>query len=215
MGAYAPWRRDSVACMDSNREPNREPNREAAAAAIDAFVLALGLDPERHPDLQGTGARVAAAFLDEFCAGYTKDAAALVREQVLPAPTAAAGSVAVLSGPIVLRHLPLTTMCPHHLLPAVGSASVAFQPKAHLLGLGVVPDLLNALGARLVLQEALTEEVVSILATALDPQWIMCSTHLSHGCMNVRGPRTHGAQVNVVAMRGSVPDAILASLLHA
>ena len=55
------------------------PDRRAAAAAIDAFLRAIGRDPGAEPELLGTGDRVAAAYLDELCDGYDVDVAALVR----------------------------------------------------------------------------------------------------------------------------------------
>ena len=47
-------------------------DREAAARAIDAFLRALGRDPEREPELAGTGERVARAWADELLAGYAR-----------------------------------------------------------------------------------------------------------------------------------------------
>ena len=97
--------------------------REAAARAIEAFLRALGRDPEREPELAGTGERVARAWADELLAGYAVDADALLAENVL------AGT----SELVVVRDLPVATMCPHHLLPSTGAATVAFAP-------GIVPS---------------------------------------------------------------------------
>jgi GTP cyclohydrolase IA len=182
-----------------------KPNKPAAAAAIDAFLQALGLDAEAHPELRGTGARVAAAFADELCAGYTTDTAALLRENIL---------VTGASGPICVREMDVTTMCPHHLLLATGKATVAFQPRLRLLGLGALPELVHALAARLVLQEALTEDIVEALSQALQPEWVLCRTRMVHGCMHARGPRAQGTSVDVLAQRGTPPDAWLVEMLR-
>jgi GTP cyclohydrolase IA len=183
-----------------------KPDKPAAAAAIDAFLRALGLDVDAHPELRGTGSRVASAFADELCAGYTKDTAALLRENIL---------VTSASGPICVRDVDVTTMCPHHLLLATGKATVAFQPRAHLLGLGALPELVQALAARLVLQEALTEDIAEALWSALQPEWVLCKTRMVHGCMHARGPRAQGTSVDVVAQRGTPPDVWLVELLRA
>jgi GTP cyclohydrolase I len=58
-------------------------DREAAARAIEAFLRALGRDPEREPELAGTGERVATAFADELLAGYGVDIDALLSHNVL------------------------------------------------------------------------------------------------------------------------------------
>ena len=91
-------------------------DREAAARAIEAFLLALGRDPEREPELLGTGERVATAYADELLAGYRVDVDALLSRNVF------AGH----SELVLVRDLPLTTVCPHHLLPATGTTTVVF-----------------------------------------------------------------------------------------
>ncbi len=73
----------------------------------------------------GTGRRVADAFLDELCAGYTVSIDQLVAENRVGAKDAPAV--------ILARDVPITIMCPHHLLPAIGKAQVAFAPKGRLI----------------------------------------------------------------------------------
>ena len=91
-------------------------DREAAARAIEAFLSAIGRDPEREPDLVGTGARVAAAYVDELCDGYAVDVAKLLSGDAVPHDARA-------SNVVVLRDVNVTTMCPHHLMPASGRAA--------------------------------------------------------------------------------------------
>src|SRR6187549_571450 len=116
-------------------------DRRAAAAAIDAFLRAIGRD---EPDVQGTGARVADMFVDELCAGYEVDARALVEEAAMDA------SAPVL---VAVRDVALVTMCPHHLLPALGSATVAFKATRRIVGVGTVAAVVQAFARRLTLQE--------------------------------------------------------------
>ena len=108
-------------------------DREAAARAIDAFLRALGRDPEREPELVGTPARVAAAYADELIAGYAVDIDALLAQTVF------AGR----SDLVIVRGVPLATTCPHHLMPAIGVATVAFAPEEHLVGVGTVAAFLT------------------------------------------------------------------------
>src|SRR5205085_2228655 len=65
--------------------PVRTMDRAAAANAIDAFLRAIGRDAAKEPDLVGTGARVADAFVDELCAGYAIDTKALVTTHAMDA----------------------------------------------------------------------------------------------------------------------------------
>lgn len=166
-------------------------DREQAARAIEAFLRALGRDPDGDPSLAGTGARVAAAFADDLLAGYSVDVDDLVARNVLPGT----------SEVVVVRDLPVTTTCPHHLLPSSGFATVAFAPDARLLGVGAVARLVDALARRLALQEEVGEGVVAALAKHLAPRWVGCRLVLTHACMTARGERAHGSVVETVALR--------------
>lgn len=170
-------------------------DRAAAARAIDAFLRAIGRDPAVEPDLVGTGARVTDAFVDELCSGYDVDTRARVEAASLP-------SSADTAGVVVVRDIPVVTMCPHHLLPATGLATVAFLPRAKLVGLGTVAELVNAHARRLTLQERIGNAVVTDLEAVLAPAWVACRLVLVHGCMTARGERATSAHVETVAIRG-------------
>jgi GTP cyclohydrolase I len=173
-------------------------DREAAARAIEAFLRALGRDPEREPELAGTGERVATAFADELLAGYGVDIDALLSHNVL------AGT----SELVIVRDLPLATTCPHHLIPSTGVATVAFAPDEHLVGVGTIARLVDAFARRLALQEQVGERVVAALQKHLAPRWAACRIVLSHGCMTVRGERSHGARVETLALAGGDVDEV-------
>lgn len=174
----------------------RTMDREAAARAIDAFLRALGRDPEREPELVGTGARVAAAYADELIAGYAVDIDALLAQAVF------AGR----SDLVIVRDVPLATTCPHHLMPAVGVATLAFAPDEHLVGVGTVARVLDAFARRLTLQEDIGERAVAAVQKHLAPRWTGCRITLSHACMTARGERTHGARVETLALAGGEVD---------
>ncbi len=171
-------------------------NRAAAAAAIADFLRALGRDAQREPELVGTPERVATAYIDELLSGYALDVDELLASNVLSGT----------SDMVVVRNVRLSTMCPHHLLPAIGSADVAFRPATRIVGLGAIVQVVDALSKRLVLQETLGEDVVSALAKHLDPKWVACRIALSHGCMLARGERAHGAAVETFSFRGNDGD---------
>jgi GTP cyclohydrolase I len=173
-------------------------DRSAAASAIDAFLRAIGRDPEREPELLGTGRRVADAYADELCAGYAVDTRALLASSVIEGPA---------EGLVVVRDITLTTTCPHHLLPASGTATVAMQTAGRLVGLGAVVALVEAHARRLALQEHLGEAVVADVHAVLAPAWVGCRLVLTHGCMTARGERATSARVETVALRGRITDA--------
>ncbi|MCL2723268.1 MAG: GTP cyclohydrolase I [Polyangiaceae bacterium] len=173
-------------------------DRNAAALAIEAFLRAIGHDPEVLPELAGTGARVADAFADELCVGYRIDTQALVAASVIPAPSP--------GGLVVVRDIPVTTMCPHHLLPATGTATIAMLARDRIIGLGTFAALVDAHARRLTLQETIGEGVVRDLFDTLDPIWIGCRLVMAQACMIVRGKRAFGSRVETVALRSEIKD---------
>src|SRR4051812_13341812 len=119
-------------------------DRAAASRAIEDFLRALG--HEIVGDLEGTGERVADAWADDLLEGESIDAAAVLREGSLDLGMGEHGLV-------VIRDLAVTTMCPHHLLPAHGIGVVAYLPGEKVAGIGTVAHVLDALSRRLTLQE--------------------------------------------------------------
>jgi GTP cyclohydrolase I len=174
---------------------SRSVDRQAAADAIEAFLRAIG---RSEPELAGTGARVAEMFVDDLCAGYAIDTRQLVTDSAMMASSPAL---------IVVRDIPVVTTCPHHLIPSIGSATVAFKASARIIGLGTVAALVTAHARRLALQEHIGEGVVDDLAAVLAPDWVGCRLVLVHGCMVARGERAIGTSVETVALRG-LPDRV-------
>jgi GTP cyclohydrolase I len=132
-------------------------DRHAAERAIAAFLRALGHDPEASPELSDTPARVAEAFERDLLSGYSVDIRALLQTE----------SVALSEdgphGPVIVRDATVSALCPHHLLPATGVATVAYLPGDRIVGIGTLSRLVDAYARRLTLQEAISENVVRAL----------------------------------------------------
>jgi GTP cyclohydrolase I len=172
---------------------SRPIDRQAAADAVDAFLRAIGRE---EPELVGTGGRVADMFLDDLCVGYDID----TRELLSHAAMTAEAPVLV-----VVHDVPLVTTCPHHLVPSIGTAHVAFKASARIVGLGAIAALVDAHARRLALQERIGESVVADLDAVLAPEWVGCRIVLTHACMVARGERAIGTHVETLALRGP-PD---------
>jgi len=106
---------------------------------------------------------------------------------------------------VIMRDAAVTTMCPHHLLPSAGLATVAFAPgtEGSLIGIGTIVRLVDAFAHRLTLQETIGEEVAGALVIHLKVRWAGCRLTMTHSCMTARGERRHGARVESVALRTS------------
>jgi GTP cyclohydrolase IA len=185
-----------------------------AAKAVHAFLRALGRDPDRDPELRDTPARVAEAWAKELLDGYDVDIGKLLLSESAPAPSSSPALV-------VVRGLSVATMCPHHLLPARGTAEVLYLPGTLITGLGTLARLVDAFAHRLTLQEAITSAVAGALVEHLGARGAACKLSLSHSCLASRGQRQDAALVETIAFAGSFDragpdrDLALASLSEA
>lgn len=169
-------------------------DRGAAARAVEDFLRALG--HELTGDLEGTGERVADAWADDLLEGEAIDAAAVLREGVIAIEPERAGLV-------VVRDLAVTTMCPHHLLPAHGTGLVAYLPSDRVAGIGTIAHVLDVLSRRLTLQERIGADVVEVLTRELGARGALCKLTLTHSCLLARGERKAGAVVETLSVAGA------------
>lgn len=163
-----------------------------AAAAIAAFLRALGL-PEDDPELRETPARVAAMFRDELLDGYARQPADILRDSF-----AAQGSSLV-----TLTNIDFQSICPHHLVPVVGVAHVAYLPAGRVVGFSQIIELIEALSHRLVLQEQLGAQIAGALAEHLGAPFAACSLTAQQLCMMVRGAKRPQSRVTTYAFAGA------------
>jgi GTP cyclohydrolase IA len=167
-----------------------------AEEAIRSFLFALGYDPDQQEDLKQTPANVVDAWTNELVSGHRVDVARLI----------AKGSV-FQDGPsdlVMVRGLSVVTMCPHHLLPAEGYATVAYLPGQKLLGLGTMAHLVDALSRRLTLHERIGADVVEALMTQAGARGALCHLRLQHACLRTRGARASHAVVETINTAGEL-----------
>ena len=173
-------------------------DRAGAERAVAQFLAALGHDTESDPELAGTPARVVEAFAHDLLSGYEVDIASLLAE----GSAASSGD----QGLLMLRDIAISTICPHHLLPALGQATVAYHPGKRLLGLGTLTALVDVYSRRLTLQESIAQDVVHALMDHAGARGAWCRIELVHSCLSARGPRQSSARVESVASAGSLAD---------
>lgn len=184
-------------------------NRAEARRAIVMFLQAMGRDPQSDPELVQTAERVVDAWADHLIDGYDVDIPALLKAESSPAPAGASGLVA-------LKGLSVSTICPHHLMPARGTACVLYLPDRFVVGLGTLGRLVAAWAHRLTFQEAIGVNVARSLVDHLGARGAACMLSLSHDCLSSRGARQSGASADTIAFAGSFdhpgPDRDLAIL---
>jgi len=174
---------------------------EGARRAIALFLESLGYDPD-EPQLRDTPQRVAEAFASELLRGRTVD----VRELLLGGSEVTTAS----AGLVLVRSIAVVTVCPHHMLPGLGTATVAYLPGERLVGLGTIARLVDACARRLTLQENIGEDVAGALMDHAGARGAYCRLELLHTCMATRGAEQPEARLVTVSRRGALatPEAV-------
>jgi GTP cyclohydrolase I len=166
---------------------------DAAASAISRFLDALvPAAARRHPDLDGTPARVAAAWADDLLDGYRQDPGAILSE----AMPARGGDLVAVTG------IDFHSMCPHHLLPSRGVAHVAYVPGRKVVGFGQIARLVDCFAHRLVLEEDLARHVAEALVRHLGARGAACVLDAEQSCLSVRGERRPRARAHAQCFLG-------------
>jgi GTP cyclohydrolase IA len=162
------------------------------ASAVREILSAVGEDPDRD-GLQETPRRVARAYA-ELLSGYHEDPAAHLDRQF-----------EVDHDELVLvRDIPFSSMCEHHMLPFIGRAHVAYipGPEGRVTGLSKFARVVDGFARRLQVQERLTVQVADAMVERLGAEGVMVVMEAEHLCMTVRGVGKPGALTTTSAVRG-------------
>lgn len=169
---------------------------QKAADAVNALLDALGVPMDSDPELADTGRRVAEAWAHELLGGYDMD----------PAEILADATAAETKGMVVVRSIQTTTMCPHHLLPALGVVHVGYLPGDRVVGLGALCSLAECFARRFSLQEQIGESIVQALKDDLGAEGAGCVVDLRPTCVTSRGNKQHAAHAVSYAWSGKLAD---------
>jgi GTP cyclohydrolase I len=105
---------------------------------------------------------------------------------------------------IMVKDIPLTSFCEHHLTPFNGRAHVAYIPnkRQEITGLSKIARLVDVLSKKPQVQERLTTEIAEALDKALEPRGVFVVIEAEHLCMTMRGVKKPGSQTVTSAVRG-------------
>lgn len=104
---------------------------------------------------------------------------------------------------ILLKGIPLYSVCEHHLLPFIGKAHIAYIPKnGRVTGLSKLVRVVDILSRRPQVQERLTTQIAEIIMSKLKPMGVMVVLEAEHLCMSMRGVRKPGTLTVTSAVRG-------------
>jgi GTP cyclohydrolase IA len=167
-------------------------DQAAVEQGVRLILQGIGEDPERG-GLRETPARVARMYREIF-AGIDVEASELV--------TVVEG--ADFDEMIMVRDIPLYSVCEHHILPFIGKAHVAYIPNKsqQITGLSKIARVVDTLAKRPQVQERLTTEIAEAMERALSPRGVFVVIEAEHLCMTMRGIKKPGAVTVTSAVRG-------------
>lgn len=164
-------------------------NIELAVSQVLKYGIgAQHVDPEA---LENTPNRVARAYHELF-SGYAADETEIL-SRVFDDPH---------DEMVIVKHIPMYSMCEHHMLPFIGEVSIGYIPDGKILGISKLARLVEIYARRLQLQERLTAQVADSIMEHVVPQGVGVVVEAEHTCMTMRGVNKPGTMTVTSAMRG-------------
>ncbi len=163
---------------------------EAIKGAVRTILKAVGEDPDRDGLLE-TPRRVAKMYAEMF-EGLHKDPAKHL-EVTFPEEY---------NELVLVRDIPFTSMCEHHLLPFTGVAHVGYLPNGCVTGLSKLARVVEEVARRPQVQERMTQTIADMIEERLDSAGVVVVLRAEHSCMSIRGVKKHGSSTVTSALRG-------------
>lgn len=168
-------------------------DRERIKNAIREILISIGDNPDRE-GLRETPDRVAKMYAEIF-EGLHRD----------PADDIKIFHEDYNDGMVMVKDIPLYSMCEHHLLPFIGAAHVVYLPRnGEILGLSKIARLVDTISKKPQLQERLCSEIADTIVRTLNPIGVAVVIEAEHLCMTMRGIRKPGAKTITSALRGTI-----------
>ena len=167
-------------------------DRDIIERAVADILKAIGEDPNRE-GLQLTPERVADMYAEIF-SGIGEDP----KDEIDVLFELGHDEM------VMVRDIPLYTICEHHLLPWFGKAHVAYIPneQGQITGISKLARVVEVAASKPQVQERLTTEIADAIEQALNPRGVFVVLEAEHLCMTMRGIRKPGSQTVTSAVRG-------------
>jgi GTP cyclohydrolase I len=166
-------------------------NKEKIKKAVRMIIEEIDQDPDR-PDLERTPERVANMYEEIFSGTFMKP------EEVLKVLLTEQHHEIVL-----VKDIPLFSMCEHHMLPFYGKAHIGYIPKDNrITGLSKLARVIDVFAKRLQVQERLTTSISDFIMEKLKPYGVIVVIEAEHLCMIMRGVKKPGSYTVTSAVRG-------------
>jgi len=107
---------------------------------------------------------------------------------------------------VLVRDIPLQSLCEHHMLPFGGVAHVGYLPADRILGLSKFARMVTFHARRPQTQERLTKRIADDLHERLRPRGVGVVIEAEHTCMSLRGARVPGTRTLTSTLFGLLRD---------
>jgi len=166
---------------------------EKIKKAVTMILEAIGEDPGRE-GLVLTPDRVASMY-EEIFAGFDQEPADILK------PLFAEKHEEM----IIVKDIPLYSVCEHHLMPFIGKAHVAYVPgeSGQITGISKLARVVDVLSKRLQVQERLTTQVADAIMEGLNAHGALVVIEAEHLCISMRGVKKPGTVTVTSAVRGA------------
>ena len=176
--------------INSEFQRKSQVDLESIKQAVRTILTAVGEDPDRS-GLIDTPRRVAKMYAEMF-SGLQQDPA---RHLQVTFPEE-------YNELVLVRDIPFTSMCEHHLLPFTGTAHVGYIPNGRVTGLSKLARVVDEVAHQPQVQERMTQTVADLIEQELDTTGVAVMVQAEHSCMSIRGIKKHGSKTITSAMRG-------------
>ncbi|NMA69531.1 MAG: GTP cyclohydrolase I FolE [Desulfitobacterium sp.] len=164
---------------------------EKIEEAVTMILEAIGEDPSRE-GLVDTPKRVARMYREVF-SGLHDDPSRHLNVQFSEDHEEM----------IIVKDIPLYSMCEHHLIPFYGKVHVAYIPrKGKVTGLSKIARVVEGFAKRPQLQERLTGQIADSIMDVLNARGALVVVEAEHMCMTMRGVKKPGSMTLTSAVRG-------------
>lgn len=166
-------------------------DREKIVQGMRLILEGIGEDLERE-GLRATPERVARMYEEIFCGLYYDP-----REELNVFFSENHDEM------VLVKDIPLYSICEHHFLPFYGKAHVAYIPRqGRITGLSKLARVVEGFAKRPQLQERLTTQIADTIMEVLNPLGVIVVVEAEHMCMTMRGIKKAGSKTLTSAVRG-------------
>jgi len=171
-------------------------NNEEIKEIFNNIIESIGDDPRREVLLE-TPRRIIESY-GEILDGYGKDPKKIFK-----------ATKSEFNGIILFNDISFYSLCEHHFLPIIGTASIGIIPSKktnNVIGFNKVPKLINVFAHRLQEQERLTREIANCFNELLEPEGVMVFIKARHLCAEMKGVKASPHNVITTNYRGCFED---------